>query len=200
MELPENARRTAACLAERIAALPQDRRIILALDGRCAAGKTTLAAALAQLLPCSVFHMDDYFLRPEQRTAARFSEPGGNVDRERIFAEILSPLKSGAERVMYRPYSCATGALAEPITVAPARICVVEGSYSLHPALRGLYDARVFVTVSREEQLRRLAARSPEKLMMFQSRWIPMEETYFSACQVEACCDTRVNSETGEVL
>ena len=46
-------------------------RVIAAIDGRCGAGKSTLAAQLQAQLSCRVFHMDDFFLRPEQRTAAR---------------------------------------------------------------------------------------------------------------------------------
>ena len=57
---------------------------LLAIDGRCAAGKTTLAAQLARLSGCTVVPMDHFFLRPEQRTEERFLEPGGNVDRERF--------------------------------------------------------------------------------------------------------------------
>ena len=42
-------------------------RVIIAIDGRCGAGKSTLAARLAELCGGNVFHMDDFFLRPEQR-------------------------------------------------------------------------------------------------------------------------------------
>ena len=54
--------------------------VIVAIDGKCTSGKTTLASKLAELYDCNVFHMDDFFLRPEQRTPARFAEVGGNVD------------------------------------------------------------------------------------------------------------------------
>ena len=50
-------------------------RVIVAIDGRCGSGKTTLAAKLQKQLHCSVFHMDDFFLRPEQRTEERFAAP-----------------------------------------------------------------------------------------------------------------------------
>ena len=42
--------------------------ILVAIDGKCTSGKTTLASKLAELYDCNVFHMDDFFLRPEQRT------------------------------------------------------------------------------------------------------------------------------------
>lgn len=34
---------------------------IVAVDGRCASGKTTLAEELAECLSCSVIHMDHFF-------------------------------------------------------------------------------------------------------------------------------------------
>ncbi|MBS7324987.1 MAG: (d)CMP kinase, partial [Angelakisella sp.] len=37
---------------------------VIALDGRAAAGKSTLAAALAETLQAAVIHMDDFFLPP----------------------------------------------------------------------------------------------------------------------------------------
>ena len=45
--------------------------VVVAIDGKCTSGKTTLAAKLAEIYDCNVFHMDDFFLRPEQRTPAR---------------------------------------------------------------------------------------------------------------------------------
>ena len=65
--------------------------VVVGIDGSCTSGKSTLAGWLAEQYDCNVFHMDDYFLRPEQRTAERFAEPGGNVDRERFAEEVLLP-------------------------------------------------------------------------------------------------------------
>lgn len=40
------------------------RPILIALDGRCGSGKTTLAAQLAERFPGSrIIHTDDYYLR-----------------------------------------------------------------------------------------------------------------------------------------
>ena len=39
--------------------------VIVAIDGPCAAGKTTLAGKLQAAYDCNLFHMDDFFLRPE---------------------------------------------------------------------------------------------------------------------------------------
>ena len=69
--------------------LTQKDMVIVAIDGKCTSGKTTLASRLAAFYDCNVFHMDDFFLRPEQRTTERFAEIGGNVDYERFWEEVL---------------------------------------------------------------------------------------------------------------
>ena len=169
--------------------LAQGGRAIVAIEGRCAAGKSSLAGWLSRELGVPVAHMDHFFLCPEQRTKERLSKPGENVDHERFREEVLEPLAAG-EAVSYRPYSCQTGTLGEPIVLKPSPVVLVEGSYSCHPALWDYYDRRVFFTVDPEEQLRRIEARDgPSQLQVFREKWIPLEERYFSAFQVEERCD-----------
>ena len=69
--------------------------VIIAVDGRCAAGKTYLASRIKEAINCNVIHMDHFFLRPKQRTSERLKEPGGNVDYERFTEEVMKPLKEG---------------------------------------------------------------------------------------------------------
>ena len=168
---------------------PPKRPYIIAIDGRCGAGKSTIAARLAEVLNATLFHMDDYFLRPEQRTPERFSTPGENIDHERFLKEILIPLKEG-RTITYSPYSCTTQTLLDPITVTPADIVIVEGSYALHPTLRAYYDLRVFLTLFPREQEARIRARNGDAIWpMFKNRWIPMEEAYHIYCEVEKYSD-----------
>ena len=137
-----------SAVLQAVQALPQDRQpLIVALDGRCASGKTTLAALLLQRTGCSVVHMDHFFLRPEQRTRERLEQPGGNVDYERFLAEVLEPLRAGKD-CSYRPYDCKQQKLAEPVAVRQRKLIVVEGSYSCHPTLWERYDLHVFLTVN----------------------------------------------------
>ena len=71
-------------------------RIIAAIDGRCGSGKTTLAAWLMEQFDGNLFHMDDFYLRSEQRTPERLAETGGNVDYERFRKEVAVPLAAAA--------------------------------------------------------------------------------------------------------
>ena len=162
--------------------------LIVAVDGRCASGKSTFAKSLHERFGWSVIHMDDFFLRPEQRTPARYAAPGENVDHERFLEEVLQPLRAGTLS-SYRPFDCNTMEIAEPVAYRKTPVTVVEGSYSCHPSLRSLYDLRVFLTIDPEKQLQRLAERDITKLEAFRERWIPYEEMYFQAFDVQSACD-----------
>ena len=141
-----------SAVLQAVQALPQGRQpLIVALDGRCASGKTTLAALLQQRTGCSVVHMDHFFLRPEQRTRERLEQPGGNVDYERFLAELLEPLRAGKD-CSYRPYDCKQQKLTEPVAVRQGNLIVVEGSYSCHPTLWERYDLHVFLTVNPQDR------------------------------------------------
>jgi uridine kinase len=173
-------------IAAAVRELPAGERHIIAIDGRCAAGKSTLAAMLGEELSAPVFHMDDFFLRPHQRTEERLKTPGGNVDYERFDAEILRPLREGADEIAYRPYDCRTMSLLPPITVKVGQLAIVEGAYACHPSLNDSYALRVFLTVSPGPQLERIRQRNGEAaIKTFRDRWIPMEEAYFLTFQVE---------------
>lgn len=175
--------------------MAQKERVTVAIEGGSASGKTTLAALLQKVYGCSVFHMDDFFLRPEQRTAERLSEPGGNVDRERFYQEVLVPLASG-EDVVFRRYDCQTQSLGNPQCTVPRALNVVEGAYSMHPLLAPFYDLRVFMDISPELQEKRLFSRNGAVgAQNFLHRWIPLENAYFDALKPAARCDLILEAE-----
>lgn len=68
--------------------IKQRSTLVLAIDGRCAAGKTTLAARLAELCDCNVIHMDHFFLCSKQNTMERLQQAGGNMDYVRFCEEM----------------------------------------------------------------------------------------------------------------
>jgi hypothetical protein len=170
-------------------------RVLVAVEGGSASGKTTLAALLARLYDCNVFHMDDFFLQPHQRTPERLAEIGGNVDRERFYEEVLLPLTQG-ETVRYRPYDCQTQAIGPAVEIAPKALNIVEGAYSMHPALADRYDLSVFLRISPELQCARIEKRNdPAARERFFHTWIPLEERYFAATDAPGRCELSLEAE-----
>jgi len=163
--------------------LKDKEQVLIAIDGSCTSGKSTLAAALTEMFDCNLFHMDDFFLRPEQRTHERLSQPGGNVDYERFREEVLLPLKAG-KPFSYRPYDCSTGTLQDPVKVNPKRINIIEGSYSQHPYFEDPYDLKIFLQISPAVRLRRIMQRPAFLQKRFLEEWIPMEQQYFEVFSI----------------
>lgn len=170
--------------------LEQKSHLVVAIDGNCAAGKTTLAAQLIEKYDCNLIPVDAFFLRPEQRTPERLAEVGGNVDYERFFAEVLQPLAAG-KPFSYRPYDCQTGTLAAAISVTPKKLTIIEGSYSHHPYFGNPYDLKIFLTVSPEVQRQRILERPAFLHQRFFTQWIPMEKAYFAKFSIAEKSDLK---------
>ena len=165
---------------KQIDTLLEDKNFVLvAIDGKCTSGKTTLASKLAEIYDCNVFHMDDFFLRPEQRTPERFAEVGGNVDYERFQEEVLLPLKDG-KAFSYRPFDCSTFPIAPPVAVTPKKLNIIEGTYSQLPYFGDPYDLKILLTVDAETQRQRILERPAFLHKRFFEEWIPMENRYFN--------------------
>jgi uridine kinase len=169
--------------------LKHNKPLIIAIDGRCGGGKSTLGALLAEQFDCNIFHMDDFFLPFEMKTSKRLSEAGGNVHYERFEAEILRSLQNH-KSAQYRQYLCNKGDFSQPIKVEPKKLNIIEGSYSLHPRLKNYYDYKIFITVDPKLQYERILKRNgKEKLQDFLNKWIPMEEHYFEELDIKNQCD-----------
>lgn len=157
---------------------------LIAIDGRAAAGKTTLASRLEKVLSAQVVHMDDFFLPPQLRTPQRLNQAGGNVHYERFLEEVLPGLRGGT--VTHRIFNCGRMDYAGRRNLPPAPIRIVEGAYSCHEAFGGYWDMAVFMDIDAEKQLLRLRARNGEAMaQIFRDRWIPMEEQYIRTQQPE---------------
>ena len=163
-------------------------QILIAIDGNCTSGKTTLAQKLSESYDCNVFHMDDFFLRPEQRTPERYGQVGGNVDYERFLEEVLLPLKSGTA-FSYRPFSCSTFTLSDPVAVQPKLLNIIEGTYSLHPFFGDIYNLKIRLTVTPELQRQRILERPEFLHRRFFEEWIPMENRYFEGFHISDTAD-----------
>ena len=182
------------------ARLKQQPSVLVALDGRCGSGKTTLAAQLAERFPQSItLHTDDFYLPPPQRVTGWERIPCANMHLERLRAEAVAPARAGRV-VCYKAYSCREGAYLPPQVLGPAPLVIVEGSYSHHPLLTGYETLRVFLTCAKEEQTRRLQAREGERYANFAARWVPLEEGYFVQYHIAETADFVVDTTQSETI
>lgn len=169
-------------------------RAILAIEGGSASGKTTLAKLLEEKYGCTVFHMDDFFLQPHQRTPERYEEIGGNLDRERFYDEVIVPLGEN-KSVNYREFDCSTFTLLPSVEIKPQKLTVIEGAYSLHPYFGDYCDLSVFLDITPDLQRERILNRNPDFANRFFNEWIPLERKYFSEMQIKQRCTMSVTVE-----
>lgn len=162
------------------------RPFVIGIDGRCGAGKSTLAQRLSQIYNGGVIHMDDFFLPPSLRTTERLDEPGGNVHYERFINEVALPLRKSRATVSYRRFDCGIMDYSDEIKISTDNMVIIEGSYALHPKIEEhieIYNMKLFCTVDPELQKQRILARNGEdSYKNFRDKWIPMEERYFDQC------------------
>lgn len=178
--------RTREEIAEELMSL--ENPAVIAIDGRCACGKTTLAEYLCSVTGAAAAHTDDFYLPAQLRTAKRLSAPGGNVHFERISAEVLTPFREGERKLCYLKYDCASGK-SSPVTLAVRNLLIVEGTYSMHPALSSFYSLKIIAHSDYKKRVNRLETRCPEKLDDFLKKWIPLEDEYFERLEIENQAD-----------
>ncbi len=179
--------------------LKQNNPIVIAIDGKCGAGKTTFSNLLQKQLEknnylCNVIHIDDFFLPLKLRTKNRLEEPGGNIDYTRFLEEVLLPLKklnsNSISKFSYYPFECSHMTFSSiPITITQKPITIIEGVYSMRPEFRSFYDFTIFMTISDKLQKERIIDRNGKEMFhMFESKWIPMENKYFDFYNIPQAC------------
>ncbi len=157
--------------------------IVIAIDGKCGSGKTTLASKLESLFDANVIHCDDFYLPLEKRTDKRYEEPGGNIDYERFKDEIIDNLD---KEITYHKFDCKAMSLTNPITLPKKKVLIIEGAYSLHPYFDKYYDLSIFIDIDSTLQLERLKNRESIKdFESFINKWIPLENKYFETFNIK---------------
>lgn len=169
-------------------------RMVVAIDGKCATGKSSLAELMARFFDGVVFHMDEFYLRKNQRTPERYREPGGNVDYERFQEEIFDHLSE--DEIVYRPIDHETFEPGKEKHVQMKKLVIIEGAYSLNSYFGEPYDLKILLQEKFAERLERIEQRNGNKLLEeFKNRWIPLENLYFEKCEIHKHCDIILGGE-----
>jgi len=159
-------------IAERVAALRLTTpRLIVAIDGRGGAGKSSLARAVAPLV-LGARHVEyDWFHLPYAQTTAE-----RRFDDERLRREVLGPFRDGTRNFNFKRYNWGylsgveDGFAAEPINITDVDVIVLEGCGVLSAYLVDFYDLRVWVDTPAEEALARGIRRDIEEYGLDPSR------------------------------
>ena len=196
MEYSQSFKNAVDLTEEKINALLKEKSTVaIAIDGRCASGKTSLAKVLSQRLVCTVFHIDDFYLPREKQTEERLRQSGGNIDRERFLNEVLSPALNG-KTVSLKAFDCKTQGYKPSVEIQPEKVVIIEGSYSCHNDFYALCDLHIYLTISPEMQKERIVKRNGEEgYKIFESKWIPAEEKYFNEQGIENKCELVFETE-----
>ncbi|MFF4317862.1 uridine kinase [Streptomyces sp. NPDC001568] len=174
----------------RAAAAEQGRAVLVGIDGPGAAGKSTLAALLADRLgPATVVHIDDFYLTSADRHLVDAGAIAAHFDLRRLHEQVLRPAAAGAG-VSYQRYDWDRDRLAEWTALPPGTPLVVEGVHALHADLRHLYTYRVFCDAPRDLRLSRGLERDGEEARsLWVDEWMPAEDRYLAAHTPHHCAD-----------
>ena len=161
-----------------IESIEKEGRIVVAIDGKCGSGKTTLASRVAEHIDISIVHADDFTIPFEMKTPQRLSIPGGNLDSLRMLSDFFERLSEPV--IQYHPFDYSIGRVSDRLETVDKRIVIVEGSYSLLPVFWPYYDRCYIIDEPLDVRLRRLEKRvGREKFQMFLDKWIPLEDLYW---------------------
>lgn len=168
--------------------------LVLAIDGHGAAGKSTIAAAVAHATGAALVHTDDFFRCPAVRP--RPAAPGAPAmacyyDWRRLRAQALEPLRA-RRAATFRRFDWERGrGLDGTVAVEPSDLVLVEGVFSAAPELSDLVDRSVFVQTPEPERLRRLQRLvAPEE---WDEDWLAAEQAYFGQARPPSSFDLIVS-------
>jgi uridine kinase len=164
---------------------------IVAVDGCGGAGKSTFGRRLTHAAGGTLVQMDDFYRpRADQPVECGASKsPASAYDWPRLNEQVLRPLVAG-QAANYQRYDWPSDSLAEWHPIAPGGLVVVEGTYSLYPALRPCYTAAVMVETPREIRLARGIERDGEAMRpQWVEDWMPAEDRYMALYPPQAVAD-----------
>lgn len=145
------------------------RPVIIAVDGRSGAGKTTVAVELAALLrrhrTVSLFHLEDIY--------PGWDGLAGGVDR--YVQSVLEPLRTGHPAV-WTAWDWEAGSDGASRTTELADVVLVEGVGSSHGPALDLLDAVIWVDTPAQARKRRALERDGDSYAPFWDTWAAQED------------------------
>jgi uridine kinase len=126
--------------------------VVVGVTGAVAAGKSTLAQAVGEIVVSTDHYLPDYEVTPEH-----LRDLPESSDLARLARDIAELRAGRATRIPQ--WSFESHSRVGELHVEPAPIVVVEGLHALHETVRGHVDVAVFVEAPREVRWSRAMAR-----------------------------------------
>jgi uridine kinase len=172
-------------LVEAIRRLDRDWPTLVAIDGHSAAGKSTLAAAVARPLDAAVIDGDEFYAggTAEQWDVMSPAEKAAHCIDWRKQRPVLEALARGEEARWHAyDWDVGDGRLLEHPTIYPkASFVILEGVYSARPELADLFQLRVLYDAPPGLRHLRWVNREGERYYDdWARRWSEAEDWYFS--------------------
>lgn len=176
------------------------RPILVSIDGRSGAGKSTISKEIVNSLGGVVITSDDFWVGGsdkvwDKRTPKQRAEMA--IDWKRIRNEVLMPLIAG-KSAKWHPFDWAKGKglSQETHKSEPVKLIVLDGAYSSKPELQDIIDLSVLVEMKDDKKRReRLIKREGVEYMNdWHSRWDPAEDYYFSKVRPRSSFDIIINN------
>ncbi|PYC66680.1 uridylate kinase [Micromonospora arborensis] len=185
-------------LAEAVGSVTVTHPTRVAIDGPPAAGKTTLADELADVLrrqgrDVIRATIDDFlFPRAQRYPRGEYSAEGcyfDTHDNDALTRVLLDPLGPGGDRrFQHAVYDHATDTAVSPaVTSAPAdAVLLFDGVFLLRPELIDRWDLRIFVSTALDKTVGRAVIREgrvssrAEVERRWRERYIPSQQFYFA--------------------
>jgi uridine kinase len=162
---------------------------VVAVDGRSGAGKTSLAAILRDELAAPVVSLEDLY--------------GGWDGLERgidlLVSEVLEPLAAGRMALVPR-YDWVAGEWAEPVTLDPPEVLIVEGVGA--GARRAAAYASVLVWLEATSAVRKKRAldRDGETFAPHWDRWAAQEDAMLAREHTPERADVLIDAHTANLI
>ena len=168
--------------------------VIIALDGRSGAGKSTVAAQVAPRLSAVVIEGDDFYAGGtaafwDEQTAV---EKVAHVMDWRRQQQLLSDLRAGRGATWYPfDWEAFDGRLSEsPMSCGPADVVILEGAYSARPELAELLDLRFLLDTPEPVRSQQLREREGDDYSEdWEGRWREAEDHYFGVIMPRSSFD-----------
>lgn len=155
-----------------------DKLNLIAIEGKCGSGKTTLTAKLTQNKPVTVISADDFF------DVATDSKIG--INSKRIINEVINHLIIG-HPLKYQKYNCKNKKYREAIIEKVHPLVIIEGVFSANPLLINKYNGLVYIDINEKQQINRIDKRPLAD--KFKKIWIPRENEYYQKYNIKYNAD-----------